>query len=332
LTTASFADKMDDADLLNPRTSVLSDAVHLLESAIPRFKAEMLRNVAPNNARYSAPYTFPIPEYGHHRLSHTSNVVTGHSGRHDLLPYRDDSSSSSIRGVSPPNNEVELPRFHTNIGRFANGVANRVALSQRHPLPMNEMRTDNADNIASSQQNSVAAQNPSHLTYSGCSNGVDPAKYQKLQTKIFPKSSAQLLSRNWSDKISNHQGHNLLDMNHLGSLTIGYFDKEQPYHRTPEANSGTTAVMMDPESCHSYDRAFSAARKNNTSGNETQAQFPQVAQCAKGGAQVVAQWLQRALDMGVDALRAEYRGLAKYTLPEMTVDACKANQEAGKNR
>ncbi|KAE9415716.1 hypothetical protein Angca_006985, partial [Angiostrongylus cantonensis] len=46
----------------------------------------------------------------------------------------------------------------------------------------------------------------------------------------------------------------------------------------------------------------------------------------------VAQWLQRALDMGVDALRAEYRGLAKYTLPEMTVDACKANQEAGKNR
>ncbi|KAJ1351008.1 hypothetical protein KIN20_006940 [Parelaphostrongylus tenuis] len=66
--------------------------------------------------------------------------------------------------------------------------------------------------------------------------------------------------------------------------------------------------------------------------NENQPQVPQVAQCAKGGAQVVAQWLQRALDMGVDALRTEYRGLAKYTLPEMTIDACKANQEAGRNR
>ncbi|VDM61690.1 unnamed protein product [Angiostrongylus costaricensis] len=70
----------------------------------------------------------------------------------------------------------------------------------------------------------------------------------------------------------------------------------------------------------------------NKGKNETQPQVPQVAQCAKGGAQVVAQWLQRALDMGVDALRAEYRSLAKYTLPEMTVDACKANQEAGRNR
>ncbi|VDM55365.1 unnamed protein product [Angiostrongylus costaricensis] len=213
-TKAPFADKMDDADLLNPRTSLLSDAVHLLESAIPRFKAEILRNVTPNNAS--------------------------------------------------------------------------VALSPRLSLSMNEMRTDNVDNIASSQQNSVAAQNPSCLTYSGCrglfSNGVSQAKYQKPQTKIFPKSSAQLLSRNWSDNISNHQGslfnrnpsktnqgtlfienfppapqysiaprpkdtteHNLLDMNRLGSLqqlTTGHFDEEQPYHTTPEGNSGTTTMMM----------------------------------------------------------------------------------------
>ncbi|WKX93822.1 hypothetical protein Q1695_011244 [Nippostrongylus brasiliensis] len=46
----------------------------------------------------------------------------------------------------------------------------------------------------------------------------------------------------------------------------------------------------------------------------------------------VQKWVQRALDMGVEALRQEYRGLARYTLPEMTVDAFKANQEFGRNR
>ncbi|EYB88933.1 hypothetical protein Y032_0239g3316 [Ancylostoma ceylanicum] len=61
-------------------------------------------------------------------------------------------------------------------------------------------------------------------------------------------------------------------------------------------------------------------------------QVPQVAQCAKGGAAVVAKWVQRALDMGVDALRSEYRSLAKYTLPDMTWEAFKANHEAGRNR
>uniref|UniRef100_A0A1I7WMJ4 Protein-tyrosine phosphatase n=1 Tax=Heterorhabditis bacteriophora TaxID=37862 RepID=A0A1I7WMJ4_HETBA len=37
-------------------------------------------------------------------------------------------------------------------------------------------------------------------------------------------------------------------------------------------------------------------------------------------------------DMGVQQLRAEYRSLAKYTLPEMTMDAFRANIEAGRNR
>ncbi|KAK6734927.1 hypothetical protein RB195_018243 [Necator americanus] len=63
-----------------------------------------------------------------------------------------------------------------------------------------------------------------------------------------------------------------------------------------------------------------------------QQQVPQVAQCARGGAVVVAKWVQRALDMGVDALRGEYRSLAKYTSPDMTWEAFKANQEAGRNR
>uniref|UniRef100_A0A0R3PLA1 Protein-tyrosine phosphatase n=1 Tax=Angiostrongylus costaricensis TaxID=334426 RepID=A0A0R3PLA1_ANGCS len=35
----------------------------------------------------------------------------------------------------------------------------------------------------------------------------------------------------------------------------------------------------------------------------------------------VGNWVQRALNMGVDALRQEYRSLARYTLPEMTVEA-----------
>ncbi|PIO63958.1 hypothetical protein TELCIR_14426 [Teladorsagia circumcincta] len=50
------------------------------------------------------------------------------------------------------------------------------------------------------------------------------------------------------------------------------------------------------------------------------------------GSEVVAKWVMRALNMGVDALRAEYRSLARYTLPEATYEAFKANHEAGRNR
>lgn len=46
----------------------------------------------------------------------------------------------------------------------------------------------------------------------------------------------------------------------------------------------------------------------------------------------VAKWVMRALDMGVDALRAEYRSLARYTLQDATYEAFKANHEAGRNR
>ncbi|CAJ0606587.1 unnamed protein product [Cylicocyclus nassatus] len=76
-------------------------------------------------------------------------------------------------------------------------------------------------------------------------------------------------------------------------------------------------------------------KTRKAAAEQTQAQptqVPQVAQCARGGAAVVAKWVQRALDMGVDALRGEYRSLARYTLPEMTCEAFKANQEAGRNR
>ncbi|KIH51468.1 Protein-tyrosine phosphatase [Ancylostoma duodenale] len=40
----------------------------------------------------------------------------------------------------------------------------------------------------------------------------------------------------------------------------------------------------------------------------------------------------RALDMGVEALRAEYRSLARYTMPDVTYEAFKLNHEAGRNR
>ncbi|EPB78323.1 Protein-tyrosine phosphatase [Ancylostoma ceylanicum] len=46
----------------------------------------------------------------------------------------------------------------------------------------------------------------------------------------------------------------------------------------------------------------------------------------------VAKWVMRALDMGVEALRAEYRSLARYTMPDVTYEAFKANHEAGRNR
>ncbi|WKY05665.1 hypothetical protein Q1695_006119 [Nippostrongylus brasiliensis] len=50
------------------------------------------------------------------------------------------------------------------------------------------------------------------------------------------------------------------------------------------------------------------------------------------GSEVVAKWVLRALDMGVDALRAEYRSLARYVLPEATYEAFKTNHEFGRNR
>ncbi|KAL6739902.1 hypothetical protein Aduo_013300 [Ancylostoma duodenale] len=50
------------------------------------------------------------------------------------------------------------------------------------------------------------------------------------------------------------------------------------------------------------------------------------------GSEVVAKWVMRALDMGVEALRAEYRSLARYTMPDVTYEAFKLNHEAGKNR
>ncbi|VDK46978.1 unnamed protein product [Cylicostephanus goldi] len=40
----------------------------------------------------------------------------------------------------------------------------------------------------------------------------------------------------------------------------------------------------------------------------------------------------RALDTGVDALRAEYRSLARYTLPSVTYQAFVTNHPAGRNR
>lgn len=46
----------------------------------------------------------------------------------------------------------------------------------------------------------------------------------------------------------------------------------------------------------------------------------------------VAKWVMRALDMGVEALRAEYRSLARYTMPDVTYEAFKINHEAGRNR
>nr|CDJ90763.1 Protein-tyrosine phosphatase domain containing protein [Haemonchus contortus] len=50
------------------------------------------------------------------------------------------------------------------------------------------------------------------------------------------------------------------------------------------------------------------------------------------GSEVVAKWVMRALNTGVDNLRAEYRSLARYTLPDATYEAFKANHEAGRNR
>ncbi|KAK6039598.1 hypothetical protein COOONC_22897 [Cooperia oncophora] len=58
----------------------------------------------------------------------------------------------------------------------------------------------------------------------------------------------------------------------------------------------------------------------------------QQSQPRQRGSEVVAKWVMRALNTGVDALRAEYRSLARYTLPDATYEAFKANHEAGRNR
>ncbi|CAI5438065.1 unnamed protein product [Caenorhabditis angaria] len=46
----------------------------------------------------------------------------------------------------------------------------------------------------------------------------------------------------------------------------------------------------------------------------------------------VQKWVERALQMGVPALRDEYRALAKYTMEGMTMEAFVANQPQNRNR
>ncbi|KAF1757302.1 hypothetical protein GCK72_013757 [Caenorhabditis remanei] len=65
-------------------------------------------------------------------------------------------------------------------------------------------------------------------------------------------------------------------------------------------------------------------------------QAPPTQQAAVQSHPVVGQWVQRALDFGVEKLRDEFRQMAKYTRPDMTQNAfnanCSANINETKNR
>ncbi|CAJ0564607.1 unnamed protein product, partial [Mesorhabditis spiculigera] len=76
----------------------------------------------------------------------------------------------------------------------------------------------------------------------------------------------------------------------------------------------------------------SKKESKKTAPDEPPADGPAKALSVPGAGTQVQKWIQRALDMGVPALREEYRGLSKWCPDGMTVDAFKAAQPENKNR
>ncbi|VDM83376.1 unnamed protein product [Strongylus vulgaris] len=115
---------MDDSDLLNPRSSILSDAVRLLEKTIPLIKTGSAPTVAKDFRRLS-PFTFSQPDQTRNPLVAPLNTIPATEKR-AFLPSRDDPIRPDTPPISPINAaHRELGTFDTHLGRFANGVPNR---------------------------------------------------------------------------------------------------------------------------------------------------------------------------------------------------------------
>ncbi|CAB3407841.1 unnamed protein product [Caenorhabditis bovis] len=73
-------------------------------------------------------------------------------------------------------------------------------------------------------------------------------------------------------------------------------------------------------------------RKKDKTVRKEQEQATTTMAAAPQSNPAVQKWVERALTMGVQALRDEYRALAKYTMEGMTQEAFNANQPLNRNR
>ncbi|KIH67785.1 hypothetical protein ANCDUO_01880 [Ancylostoma duodenale] len=218
-TNPPTTEQIDDADLLNPRSSILSDAVRLLEKTIPLIKpGNPIRSEASKNPRYSPPYTFPLPDQPHHAMSE----------RRAFLPLRDDVPGTGVLPISPVNSvQTGLSGFDTHLARFASGVPNRENLfpevvnqgrsgpprARLFPTPERQEGTKLEGNGRATSQDTFLIENFPPAPY-----GIAPR----------PKQT---------------QGHDLLDTDRLGSWSMGRFDKEEPQYPPPEPVRESTTVI-----------------------------------------------------------------------------------------
>ncbi|EYB88936.1 hypothetical protein Y032_0239g3317 [Ancylostoma ceylanicum] len=262
-TNPPTTDQIDDVDLLNPRSSLLSDAVRLLEKTIPLIKpGDPSRSEAAKNQRYSPPYTFPLPDQPHHAVSE----------RRAFLPLRDD-PNAGVLPISPVNGvHTALSGFDTHLGRFASGVPNRVVLSTHSSLPVEGMEANRAPIGMSSLPKPVQASSaPEFTTYPDHRENLFPevvnqGRLASHQARLFPTPERQesgipkdngrkasqdtFLIENFppapygiAPRPKQTQGHDLLDTDRLGSWSYGRFDKEEPHYPPLEPVRDTTTVI-----------------------------------------------------------------------------------------
>ncbi|RCN41167.1 hypothetical protein ANCCAN_12902 [Ancylostoma caninum] len=262
-TISPATEQIDDADLLNPRSSILSDAMRLLEKTIPLIKPGNSRSEAPKNPSYSPLYTFPLPDQPHHAVSE----------RRAFLPLRDDVSGTGVLPISPVNSlHTGLNGFDTHLGRFASGVPNRVVLSTHSSLPVRGMEQNRAPSgFSSLPRPAQASSGPQFTTYPDHRENLFPevvnqGRSAPVRARLFPtperQESTDRKGNGWTTSqdtfvIENFppapygiaprpkqtQGHDLLDTDRLGSWSMGRFDKEEPHYPPPEPVRDTTTVI-----------------------------------------------------------------------------------------
>ncbi|KAL6735050.1 hypothetical protein Aduo_005529 [Ancylostoma duodenale] len=263
-TNPPTTEQIDDADLLNPRSSILSDAVRLLEKTIPLIKpGNPIRSEASKNPRYSPPYTFPLPDQPHHAMSE----------RRAFLPLRDDVPGTGVLPISPVNSvQTGLSGFDTHLARFASGVPNRVVLSTHSSLPVRGMEQNRTPSGMSSLPKPVQASSaPEFTTYPDHRENLFPEVVNQGRSgppraRLFPTPERQegtklegngratsqdtFLIENFppapygiAPRPKQTQGHDLLDTDRLGSWSMGRFDKEEPQYPPPEPVRESTTVI-----------------------------------------------------------------------------------------
>ncbi|CAJ0606596.1 unnamed protein product [Cylicocyclus nassatus] len=270
--------EMDDSDLLNPRSSLLSDAVRLLEKTIPLINP-MRPPMLSKDSRFSPSQTFSIPGKS---LSHPSDSIpVPLSEQRTLLPSRDDPLHPDVAPISPVNRARSLGTFDTHLGRFASGVPNRVILHTNQLASIKDMDRLNAPSSRHlpPPPNYLTTRTEQFTTYPDHREGLFPEVNQvrplSQQARVFRPSSQESAvyptnhtkgtitnnvptsNRDKTFHIENYPpapygiaprpkqtiGHDLLDTDRLGSWSMGRFDKEEPYYPTPEPRRESTTVI-----------------------------------------------------------------------------------------